>query len=61
MGLGRRSFDTGFKVQVARMVLDQGLRVGQVCRGMDVGETALRRWVRQLESDQMGASGTGRP
>ncbi|MCA1789402.1 MAG: transposase, partial [Thioalkalivibrio sp.] len=45
----RRSFDAGFKLQVARMVRDQGLSVGQVCRDMGLGETAVRRWVSQLE------------
>jgi transposase len=57
----RRSFDAAFKLQVARMVLDQGLSVGQVCRDMDVGETAVRRWVSQLEAEQSGESGMGRP
>ena len=57
----RRSFDAGFKLQVARMVRDQGLSVGQVCRDMGLGETAVRRWVSQLEAEQLGESGTGRP
>jgi transposase len=57
----RRSFDAGFKLQVARMVRDQGLSVGQVCRDMGLGETAVRRWVSQVEAEQLGESGTGRP
>lgn len=61
MGRKRRSFDAAFKLQVARMVLDHGLSVGQVCRDMDVGETAVRRWVSQLEAEQSGESGMGRP
>jgi transposase len=39
----RRTFDADFKLQVARMVRDQELSVGQVCRAMDVGEMAVRR------------------
>lgn len=46
----RRSFDEGFKLQVVGMVKEQGLSVAQVCRDMAVGETAVRRWIQQLET-----------
>lgn len=41
----RRQFDANFKLEVARMVKDQGLSVAEVCRSMDLGETTVRRWV----------------
>jgi transposase len=41
----RREFDTSFKLEVVRMVKDQGLPVSDVCRSMDLGETVVRRWV----------------
>lgn len=42
----RRTFDTGFKREVVRMVKDQGLPVSEVCQTMDLGETAVRRWIK---------------
>lgn len=49
MGHTRRSFDEGFKLQVVRMVRDQGQSVVQVCRYMGVGKTAVHRWLKQSE------------
>ena len=37
----RREFDTSFKLEVVRMVKDQGLPVSDVCRSMDLGETSF--------------------
>lgn len=39
----RRQFDASFKLEVVRMIRDQGLSVGEVCRSMELGETAVRR------------------
>ena len=47
----RRAFDASFKLQVVQMIKDQGLSVGQVCRDMGLGETAVRRWLAQLEAE----------
>jgi transposase len=57
----RRVFDAAFKLKVAEMVKDQGLKVEQVCHDMELGETAVRRWVRQLEAERSGSSGIGKP
>lgn len=57
----RRVFETSFKLQVAKMVKDQGIGVSQVCRDMDLGETAVRRWVAQYEAEQLGRAGIGKP
>lgn len=43
----RRQFDSSFKLEVVRMVRDQGLSVSEVSRSMDLVETAVRRWVAQ--------------
>lgn len=61
MTTGRRVFDAAFKLKVAQMVKDQGLGVGQVCQDMGLGETAVRRWVRQLEAERAGGPGIGKP
>jgi len=43
MSKKRRVFDAAFKLQVAQRVREQGLSVVQVCRDMQLGETAVRR------------------
>jgi len=57
----RRIFDAAFKLKVAQMVKDQGLSVGQVCGDMGLGETAVRRWIKQVEAEQAGQPGIGKP
>lgn len=57
----RRTFDAGFKLQVARMIVEQGISVTQVCKDMKLGETAVRRWVAQLQAEQLGQPGIGKP
>lgn len=57
----RRAFDAAFKLQVVRMIREQGLSVGQVCREMDLVESAVRRWVEQFEEECAGRPGTGKP
>ena len=43
------------------MVKVQGLSVGQVCKDMSLGATAVRRWLVQFEAEQLGQSGIGKP
>ncbi|WP_199731329.1 IS3 family transposase [Paraburkholderia sp. RAU2J] len=57
----RRQFDTSFKLEVVRMVRDQGLSVSEVCRSMDLVETAVRRWVAQYDAERAGGPGEGKP
>ncbi|PPU91164.1 transposase, partial [Xanthomonas hyacinthi] len=57
----RRTFDTAFKLQVVQMIQDQGLSVGQVCRDLDLVDSAVRRWLAQSEAEQAGQPGQGRP
>ena len=57
----RRTFDTNFKRQVVRMIHDQGLSVSQVCKDMNLGETAVRRWLSQVRAEQRGLPGVGKP
>ncbi|MBD9357823.1 transposase [Methylomonas albis] len=39
----RRSFDAAFKLQVVKMVQQQGLTVAQVCLEPKLGETPVRQ------------------
>jgi transposase len=57
----RRVFDANFKMTVVRMIKDQELSVSQVCQDMNLGETAVRRWLKQVEAEQTGQSGIGKP
>ena len=57
----RRDFDASFKLQVVQMVRVQGLSVLDVCRDMNLGETALRRWLAQFDAEQLGQPGIGKP
>ena len=57
----RRTFNTAFKLQVVQMIRDQGLSVGQVCRDLDLVDSAVRRWLAQYETEQAGQPGQGRP
>ena len=52
----RRSFTAEFKLDAASLVLDQGYSVPEASRSLDVGETILRRWVRQLQSERTGTT-----
>jgi transposase len=50
----RRSFNTEFKREAASLVLREGYSVAEACRSLDIGETALRRWIDQLEGERLG-------
>ena len=57
----RRTFDAEFKLQVVQMIRQQGLSVGEVCRDMKLGETAVRRWLAQVGEEAAGRPGLGKP
>ncbi len=57
----RRTFDDSYKLEIVKMIKDQGLTVAQVCRDQRIGETAVRRWVQQYEAEQLGQAGIGKP
>ena len=57
----RRNFDPSFKLEVVRMIKEQGLSVSNVCQTMDIGETAIRRWLAQYDAEQGGQPGIGKP
>ena len=56
----RRSFTAEFKLEAACLVLDQGYSVPEASRSLNVGETVLRRWVQQLQSERSGATPANR-
>jgi transposase len=52
--MARRTFTTEFKHDAASLVLDQGYSIPQACEAMNVGQTAMRRWVEQLRQERGG-------
>lgn len=56
-----RKYEPSFKLEIVQMIRDQGISVRQICRDMSLGETAVRRWLRQFEADQLGQPGVGKP
>ncbi|MBC7500396.1 MAG: transposase, partial [Herminiimonas sp.] len=47
MAKQRKKFDTSLKLEVVRMIKEQGLSVQHVSESMNIGPTAIRRWVTQ--------------
>lgn len=56
----RRSFTTEFKCEAASLVLDKGYSIPEASKTLDVGESALRRWVKQLEAERGGITPTSK-
>ena len=54
MARKRRTFSKEFKLEAACLVLDKGYSIQEACHSLDIGETALRRWVQQLERERNG-------
>lgn len=57
----RKKYDTSFKLEVVRMIQEQGLSVQHVSQSMGIGLTAIRRWVTQYKAEQGGQRGIGKP
>jgi transposase len=47
----RRTFTSEFKARTVELVRASGKSVGEVCRELDLTETAVRRWVAQADID----------
>ncbi len=55
----RRAFSAEYKAEVVKLIEESGKSVGQVCRELDLTETAVRKWVAQAEVDAgRGPSGS---
>lgn len=44
----RRKFSSEFKFEAVRLVTDRGVAVAQAARDLDVAQSVLRRWMREL-------------
>ncbi|VCU64067.1 Transposase InsN for insertion sequence element IS911A [Pseudomonas synxantha] len=55
----RKSYSSEFKLNAVSMVLDQNLSVPEICTSLDIGPTALRRWVEQVRKERTGSTMAG--
>ena len=51
----RRKFSREFKIEAVRLVTDRGVAVAQAARDLDVAESVLRRWMRELTATPAAA------
>ena len=51
----RRQFSREFKLEAVKLVAERGVSISQAARDLDLGETVLRRWVRELTTDPQQA------
>ena len=48
----RRSFTPACKAQTVDLIRSSGKSISQICRDLDLTETAVRRWVEQAQIDR---------
>ncbi len=60
MTKARPSYTTEFKQEAASLVLDKGYGIPEACQAMGVGNTAMRRWVKQLNAERGGVTPTAK-
>jgi transposase len=56
----RPSYTTEFKQEAASLVLDKDYAITEACKAMGVGNTAMRRWVKQLNTERGGVTPTAK-
>ena len=52
----RRKFTAEFKADVVRLCRAGDESIAEICRRLDLTETAVRRWVSQAEVDEVGGT-----
>ena len=52
----RRKFTPEFKADVVRLCCSGTESIGEVCRRLDLTESAVREWLRQAEVDEAGGT-----
>ena len=51
MKKNRKKYDTAFKLEAIRLVIEEGRKVSEVERNLDISRGTLARWVREQEAD----------
>ena len=57
----RKTFDPSLKLEVVRMIKEQGQSIQNVSESMNISQTAIRRWLAQYGAEQSGQPGIGKP
>ena len=52
----RTPYSSEFKMKAASLVVDHDYTMAEACKELGVGDTALRRWVKQLRAERSGES-----
>jgi transposase len=61
MSKERRKFEANYKLQIVKMVKEDGIAISQVCKEMNLHETVVRRWLKQVELEKTGQGFSGKP
>ena len=51
----RRQFSREFKLEAVKLVKERGVALAQAARDLDLHETVLRSWIRELAGDPQQA------
>ena len=51
----RRTFSREFKLEAVKLVTERGVAVVQACRDLELSESVLRRWMREVGDTPLGA------
>lgn len=57
--MAKKLLSAEFKREAASLVLDQDYSIRDASHAMGVGDTALRRWVKQLKGEREGITPVG--
>lgn len=57
----RRTFSAQFKLEAAQLVVSHGYSVIEAAKAMNVSQSAIDRWVRQLKQEQQGIASKASP
>ena len=54
-------YEASYKLEVAKMVVDQELTISQVCKDLTIGSSAIARWVKQTRAEMHDQPSIGHP
>ncbi len=60
MSQSKSVFSSEFKEDAASLVLGKNYSYREACEAVGVGESALRRWVKQLKAERQGVTPKGK-
>jgi transposase len=52
----RRKYSEDFKRDAVALVVDQGYKIAEASRSLDIGDNLLRRWKQRFEDEASGAA-----